>query len=230
MGEALQAKIPIGTRLAGQEKVPPLVEAELSAAAFVDLDFDLWKNVVHIAIAKEAQLKSKFDLMRINAEDAARDLARMENKQIAETIATFTAIAGTDWSGPGDPIKDIMDAVAAIESAGYQPTTVVMQTNVYAAFASNQKVKEAYERGATVRTGKIPGIAGLEIIVETAIAEKTAFVLDKNAPAIALGDGPTLVERYPGGAKFFDGYAIAKFIQPKMALGDAGRQLTGLLP
>jgi len=230
-GDAIQGKIPIATTLAGQEKVPPLVEAELSAQSYVDLNFELWKNVVHVAISKEAELKSKFDIMQLKVQDAARDLARMENKQIGAELDTLTAIAGSDWSvDTNDPLEDIMAAIEAIESLGYEPKVIAMATGVYAAFVHNDKVKEAYERGATVARGKIPAVAGLRIVVDTHITPKTAIVLDPDAPCIALADGPQLVEKYPGGAKFFDGYAIAQFLQPKIALDDAGRKLTGLLP
>ena len=43
--DSLTARVDIATSLAGQEKVPPLVEAEISAEAYSAVDFDLWKNV-----------------------------------------------------------------------------------------------------------------------------------------------------------------------------------------
>ncbi len=53
--DTLTARVDITTKLAGQEKVPPLVEAELSGQSYTAVEFDLWKNVVHIAVSDEAR-------------------------------------------------------------------------------------------------------------------------------------------------------------------------------
>jgi len=232
-GQTITGKIPIGTTLTGQEKVKPLVEAELAAEAYTELDFNLWKNVVHILVPKETQLKSNIDLMKMNVEDGSKDLARMENKQISEEIATFTGIGATatwDNTTGGNPLEDIAAAQNAVANLGYLPKDVVMQTDVYRYFSVNDYVVAAYERGATVKTGHIPAVMGLNISVEYALAAKTAFVVDKAAPAMVLADGPNLVERYKKPAVFADGYVSAQFLEPKKALDDAARQLTACIP
>jgi HK97 family phage major capsid protein len=97
--DGLTARVDVATKLAGHEKVPPMVEAELSAESYTGIELELWKNVVHVAVSDEAQKRAAHDILGLHASDAARDLARMENKQIAEELATATDLPGTDW-GP----------------------------------------------------------------------------------------------------------------------------------
>jgi len=231
--QEISAKIPIQTNLSGQEKVPELVEANLSALSFTQVEFDMWKNVVHVAVSKEAELRSKQDLLAMSVMDAGRDVARMENKQIAEMMAGSTALSGTLWDNDANsPMKDILKGMRVLQSAGYKPTHIGMSPGVYEAFAGNAKVVEAYLRGATVNMGQIPGVLGLKILVDQNLIypdAKQAWIVDQRAPAFVLGDGPELVTRYPGGAKFYDGYAIGDFLEPKLVIGEGSRRLTGLI-
>lgn len=225
----LTAKIPVATKLAGVEKVSELVEAPLSAQAYTELEFDLWKNVVHLAISREAQFKQQYDLMKMNVEDAAKDLARMENKQIAETLAGATDIAGADWSSDANnPIDDIKQAVTAIQDLAYEPDYILMDPVTYGDLISNSNITDVLERGTVAETGRLPAIFGLKIVVDVQVADDTALIIDSKAPACMLGVGPTMVEKYSGQAAFFDGYAIGKFIEPKLVLADAIRELTGV--
>ena len=47
----LVANFDVATKLTGQEKVPPMVEAEISAEDYSRVAFDLWKNVVHVVVS-----------------------------------------------------------------------------------------------------------------------------------------------------------------------------------
>jgi len=228
--EEIVGKLPIQTNLAGQEKVGELVEAELSALSFTDVEIDMWKNVVHVAVSSEAKLRSKYDLLRMSIQDAAKDIARMENKQIAEMMDNATALAGADWSNDANsPMDDIQAATALLNNAGYEPQWLVMTPNVYEAFSTNAKVVDAYVRGATVGE-RIPSVLGLAILVDPNLTDKQAWVVDKNAPAFLLADGPEVVTEYHGGPKFYTGYAIADFLEPQLVISEASRRLTGVLP
>ena len=222
-------KWPVGTKLAGTEKVTPLVEAPVKTQSYQDLDFELWKNVVHVAISKEAEMESAVDIMRMHTQDAARDLARMENKQIAEEFATFTGVSGGDWTGADNPLDDIMPVVATIQDLGYDPNSLVMQSQVYAYFLANDAIKEVYERGAVVAKGGVQMVGPLKIGTESSLGLQSAALFDSDAPACTLFDGPSIVDQYKMSAMFARGYAIAKFLQPMKTLDDAARLLTGLL-
>jgi len=229
--DTITGKVPVQTNLAGQEKVPELTEAKLSALSFTQVEFDMWKNVVHVAVSKEAELRSKQDLMQLSVMDAGRDVARMENKQIAEMMDGATALTGADWSNDANsPMKNILEAIRVLGDAGYKPQYLALPNAVYEAFAGNALVVQAYMRGATVEKGMIPGVLGLEILVDQNLTNKQGWVVDQRAPAFALGDGPELVTKYPGGPKFYDGYAIGDFLEPKLVIAEGSRRLTGLLP
>ena len=76
-------------------------EAEISKDAFAPVNFDLWKNVVHISVADEAGMKSAHNILQLQTEAAGRDSGRMENldiKDIAEAYTEKTSSTPT-WIG-----------------------------------------------------------------------------------------------------------------------------------
>lgn len=230
LGNEIIAHIPIGTSLAGTEQVPENVEAGINAASFVDLDFECWKNVVHLVVSTEAELKSKFNIMQIQVQDGAKDLARMENKQIAAILAGLTDVSVGNWTSTGNPMDEIMPTVATLEINGFAPDVICMQSTVYAWFLANENIATIYPIGATAQQGGMVAYLGnLEIMRDAALASETAIIGDRKAPFCTLADGPAVVTEYEGGAKFNKGYAIAKFIQPQLAMTGAARELTGCL-
>ncbi len=65
-------------------------------------------------------------------------------------------------------------------------------------------------------------------MVDISVPDNSVYVVAANAPAAVLATGPVWVERYSGKAAFYDAYAIAKFIEPQIVLGDAIREITGV--
>jgi hypothetical protein len=126
-------------------------------------------------------------------------------------------------------MDDIMPVVATIQDLGYEPDSLVMQSQVYAYFLANEAIREVYERGAVSAKGGIQMLGNLEIASETSLALASALVFDSEAPAVTLFDGPSIVDQYKMNAMFARGYAIAKFLQPMKTIDDAGRELTDLL-
>lgn len=226
----LVGDVPIATKLTGSPKVPEYVEAKISNEAYSKVVFDLWKNVVHVAISAEAQKKAAYDVLKLHVDDAARELAKMENDQIATVFETGTALAGSDWGGANDPSDDVMAAIAAIEALdkGYEATHLAMHPLVYADLVSNEEVKKYLALGSVVTSGTLPEFVGLKVIRDSALTSTKAIVMAQAAPAVLLGDGPEMVEEYSGGPAFYNGYAIAKFIEPKMVQSDAIIVLTGV--
>ncbi len=240
LGTRIVAKMPIGTKLVGEEKVPEFVESAIDAQSYTDLDFTCWKNVVHVGVSLEAELASRISIMNQQVKDAANAVARMENKQIAEELcgADQTELAATlAWGTPAanDPLIDIMAAVDAINTNDWMADTFLMSLQVYKAFATNDDVRLSYERGVAIKAGHIPSVIGLKIVLDNKLgydataANESSVVMDSKAPNSAYADGPTVVTKYNGNARFMDAYAVAKFIQPKIALAEAGRELTSCI-
>ena len=229
--DSLTARVDIATALAGKEKVPPLVEAEIVAEAYTDVDFDLWKNVVHVAISDEARKKAAHDILGLHVSDAARDLARMENKQIDEALDGATDVAGADWGDTTkNPYNDIVAVMTTIEGAGYPVDAIVAHPLVWGDFFGNPFVKGQLQ-GQVMPGGRVfsvPGLPGVTGYSDFSCLNTIAFVLSRAAPALVLGEGPTEAARYRDEKAGYDAYIIRQWLQPKLVLAGAIRELTGV--
>ncbi len=236
----LVLSVDIATKLAGQEKVPPLVEAEISAQSYTRVNFDLWKNVVHILIEDEARKRAVHDIFRVHTEDAARDLARMENKQIKEVVETATAVVGESWNAmttaPNndyDPFNKIGGVIETILGNGYEPNFMAVSHKAWNAFIRNSYVKGMIEAGI-VNVGQqggsfsLPGWPAVQVIVDYAMTNTVAVIGDSTAPAVVLGNGPTESARYRNEPSGYDAFIIRQWLEPKLVVGDAIRKLTGV--
>lgn len=227
----LHATVRIATSLTGTPKVPEGVEAPLNSQSYTTVTFDLWKNVVHVALPVEAKLKSAVDVIKLHVEDAARELAKMENDQIAAVMQDAPNITGADWgNSANDPLDDIMAAKIAIMDSdqGFVPDVIAMHPLVYGDLVSNDNIVNSLERSTISVTGELEKIAGLKIVVDRALPSTSAFVLDTKAPALILGDGPEVTEDYGGRGAFLEGFAVAKFLEPKLVLSSAIREITNV--
>jgi len=226
----LTARVDIATSLTGQEKVPPLVEAEISAEAYSAVDFDLWKNVVHVVLSDEARKKAAHDILGLHVSDAARDLARMENKQVDEAMDGATDVAGSDWGGANNPYDDINPVISTIEGSGYPVDAIVAHPLVWGDFFSNDDVKGTLvgQKMPGGRVFPVPGLPGVTGYSEHAVLNTSAFVLSTRAPALVLGEGPTEAARYRDEKAGYDAYIIRQWLEPKLVLSDAVRELTGV--
>jgi len=229
--DSLTARVDIATALAGKEKVPPLVEAEIVAEAYTDVDFDLWKNVVHVAISDEARKKAAHDILGLHVSDAARDLARMENKQVDEALDGATDVAGTDWgTSTNNPYADIVGVMGTIEGAGYPVDSIVAHPLVWGDFFGNPFVKGQLQ-GQVMPGGRVfsvPGLPGVTGYSDFSCLNTIAFVLSRAAPALVLGEGPTEAARYRDEKAGYDAYIIRQWLQPQLVLAGAIRELTGV--
>jgi len=228
--DSLTARVDIATSLTGQEKVPPLVEAEISAEAYSAVGFDLWKNVVHVVLSDEARKKAAHDILGLHVSDAARDLARMENKQIDEEMDGATDVAGSDWGGANNPYDDINPVISAIEGNGYPVDAIVAHPLVWGDFFSNDDVKGTLV-GQKMPGGKVfpvPGLPGVTGYSDHVCLNTSVFVVSTRAPALVFGEGPMEAARYRDEKAGYDAYIIRQWLEPKLVLGDAIRELTGV--
>ena len=225
----LVADIRTATDYTGSEQVPEMVEADIKSQAYSKTSFDLWKNVVHLAVSAESELKSDIGIMQLEIESAAKELARMENSQIKTVIeAGATSIDGDDWDGKTggvsdhDPVFDLLKASDSIFGYGYEANRVAMNHTQYVHLVTNTHITSLLERGTIVKTAILPAVAGFPLTIDNSITNDKVIVLDKNAPSTILGEGPEMVVQYgEDSPKFFKGYAVAKFLQPKVVVANA---------
>ncbi len=227
----LTLRVDIATKLAGQEKVPAMVEAELSAQAYTTTSFDLWKNVVHVVISDEAVKKAAHALLSMHIEDAAGDLAKMENSQIKTELETATGIGGQDWGdATKNPFDDLVGVISTIEGNGYQVDFITAHPLVWGDFLSNPYVRGTLQ-GVQWPSGKVfsvPGLPGITGYSDSALTNTVAIVGSRTAPAAVLGDGPVEAAQYRNEPAGYDAYIIRQWLQPKLTLTGAIRKLTGV--
>lgn len=153
----LVADIRTATDYTGSEAVPELVEADIKSQAYTKASFNLWKNVVHLAVSVEAELKSDINIMSLQISSAAKELARMENSQIVTEIeANATSGTGYSWSdktngvSDHDPVYDLLQAENTIYGYGYEANKVAMNHTQYVDAVTNTHITSLLERGTIV--------------------------------------------------------------------------------
>ncbi len=231
----LTARVDVATALTGVEKVPPLAEAEIRAEAYTSVNFDLWKNVVHVVVSDEAAMKAAHDIMALQTTDAAKEIARMENSQIASELATAPEVAGSDWgTTPVDPFDDITPAIATIMGNGYTPSHIAMHPLVWADCISNAEVQKYVQAGMITipreQRGELalPIFPDLQIVVDFSLLNTSCYIVAANAPALVLGEGPTESAKYRHEPAGYSAFIIRQWLQPKLVLEGAVREITGV--
>jgi len=239
--DKLTMRIDVATGLTGQEKVPPMIEAEISKEAYTPVDFDLWKNVVHVVAVDEAQMKAAHDVLGMSIDDAARDLPRMENKQIGEIVEACTEkVAATvyaDWGAFTDgvsnanPMDQIIPSIDYIQALGYPVDFMAMHPNLWGKFILNTYVRDLVHAGI-VKVGAdggyftLPGYPRVRVFTDYTLTETPdgthgPIVGSSRAPGLVLGQGPVTAARYRDEGKGFDAYIIRQWLEPQISLDAA---------
>lgn len=238
----LTARVDVATGLTGQEKVPAMVEAEIASQSYTAVEFDLWKNVVHVVVSDEAAKKGAHDILALHISDAARDLARMENKQITEIAEACTEkVSGTTYSDWGamttppdsdtNPFEAIRASIEYIEGKGYEPDFMAMHPTLWGKFVTNTYVRDLVQAGvATIRNNggqfTLPGYPTIKVftdysLTQTPTGSKGPLIGDSSAPAIVLGLGPIEAAQYRDEKAGYDAYVIRQYMEPQLVINDA---------
>lgn len=235
----LSARIRLPTGYTGQEKVGPLEEAELTKKAFSWVPLNLWKNVVHVLASAEDQIIADSAQNLLDTEEAAKELARMENKQISEELeGNITEKVSTatysDWGAYSNGVSTTNPFIAIrakldyIRRKGRVPNIIAMHSTLYSKFVLNTYVGQAVHYGMATMGDNggvftLPGYPGIRVIVDDQLTEtptgSVGPIVGCTRGAV-LGVGPTLSVEYNGGASFYDAFAIAPFIEPKLVIDD----------
>jgi len=227
----LGGEYPIATKLVADEKVKPLVEAQLTKMEFTTVPFALWKNVVHVALSDEEQMMASVNLMAQHVQDAGGALAASENSQIKTIAETATAIAGADWGNDANnPYDDIGAAQDVIEGAGYPADMIAAHPRAWGDFFSNDHVKGAAQgvKMPEDTSFPVPGLPRVSGFSDFALTNTIAIVLSSRGPGMVLGLGPTTAAKYRNEGAGYDAYIIRQWLEPKKVLAIAIRKLTGV--
>ena len=187
-----------------------------------------------MVISDEAAMKAAHDIMALNTNDAAKEIARMENSQIATELATATEVAGADWGGANDPFDDITPILAIIMGNGYTPSHIAMHPLVWADFISNAEVQKYVQAGMLTIPREqrgalaLPIFPDLEIVVDHSLLNTSCFIVAAQAPALVLGGGPTESAKYRNEPAGYNAFIIRQWLQPQLVLAGALREITGV--
>jgi hypothetical protein len=229
----LKASIPVFGKHAAFRKVPELTETGIAGGKWSTVDFSLWKNKYPIVVSDEAQMRAGVDIFGTQTRDAAGALAEAENLDIKDAYDTATTATGHDWGDDdNNPYDDIIGVMTTIGGKGYPPDFIAAQPLVWGKFFGNKYVKGQLA-GAVypdlTKTGgfPVPGLAGVTGFSDFALNDKNAVVGGRNY-ATVLGSGPTSAVKYRDEDVDADIYMVRQWLEPKVVISDALRQLTGV--
>ncbi len=236
--DTLTHNVDVYTKLEADEKVLPLVETEISDHGRTRVPFNLWKNVVHVAVEDSAGKRSAHNELVLSIEDAAGALSNSENTQIKTIAEAATRTSGgSNWAtvtsgrSANNPYKDIMTAIASIRgSYGFKPNLVVGHPYVWMDFFGNDFVKgqlQGEKLPDLDAAFALPGMPGMSGLSDWALTNTLALVLDARQ-AIILGEGPTAAEKYRNAKAGYDAYIIRQWLEPKIVQQNGMYKLTAV--
>ena len=235
--DKLIARVDVGETYEGSEKVPSLVEPEIVKPNLTPVEFELWKNEVHIVVSDEAGMISGHDAMVPQVNGEGSELARMENSQIKEIAETAAGIGGQDWGDPTkNPFDDIGGAMDVIEDASkgkYAVDFLAAHPRAWLDFFSNPFVrgvpglKQALESESSM-SFPVPGLPGVTGFSARVLTNTICLVGSTRAPALVFGNGPTEGAMYRGETGGYNAWIIRQYLEPKLVKADAIRRLTGV--
>lgn len=197
----LTATIPVYSVPVGNEDLGPLEEDDISGSEFTNVDFNLKKDRVKIAVTDEAQYRSRAgDPLTLQISGASSRLAQIAMKKIVTAAAvTPQTSAGADWGSTNNPLTDIGTAVAAIRP--FKATAIAMGSTTFANYVGNASIANFGTGNISDFNGAVAVVPGYNLPIYTSteiddvISDEAAIVVARDAPGLVMGQGPVKVRR-----------------------------------
>jgi len=238
--DQLVCTIDIASGLTVQEKVAEMVEADISKETYTNVDFKLWKNVGRVAASDESQMMARHPALEQSINECARDLPRVENKQIKECVeADITekesSAIYSDWgavtagASDTDPMIAITTHIDHIQGNGYPVDFMAMHPKIWGKFIRNTYIRNLVQSGimnvaSTGGSFTLPGYPNVRIVTDYALTATPAGSIGPilgSSQGLVLGKGPTMAARYRNEIAGYDGYIIRDWLQPQVVIDDA---------
>jgi len=172
----------------------------LDAETYSGFNLKPYKYGIRIMISKEMEEDSLWDVMALNVETAAYEIADNEETLIIATLDTGsgqTASTRVANSNATLPISDITAAMQGIEEENYTPTHMVCGVEVVNDIRNIDTFTEADKAGINDPSQRLIGkIFGMKILVSNNVSAKYAYVLDANHAFIIAEKRAVTIERY----------------------------------
>lgn len=220
-----------------QGQLPELVEPYLVGHTESRATNVLWKNVGHIAISIEAELKSIHNVQALRQDKTIRDMLRVLNNQISTILESGTTAGGSDWGlvngtyfrSANKPQDDIQGVVTTIRGNGFNVDFLAMHDRPASDLASNDFTKgPGSQSGGFILDNQdhysIPGLP--PIVIDQALTNTKATV--GSIDAVWLGQGPTIVASYNNDVVGYKGWLVTQWVLPYLANTGGLRTLTSI--
>jgi len=220
------------------------VEALTKKGLFARQEYVLKKDVAHVAITDEAQMRADRDVFAQHVRHAVQDMRRLKAQKIAVELETATDIAAGDWLAWGpvagttethrarNAARDVYTAAAVIEANGGVPNTIASHSRPFNDFVTNTALGpvgfggQQDQRFGTFIANNIPTLAGFTWYIDNLKTNTLATVYDKSA--VLLMQGPTRTAQYRIEGKGIDAYITRDWNSVKIIDGTRIRDITGV--
>jgi len=174
--------------------------AVLDAEEYSGFNLKPYKYGVRIAITKEMEEDSMFDVMSMNVDTAGYELADNEEALIIATLDTGsgqTASTRVANSNATLPVSDITAGMQGIEEENFEPSHMVIGVEVANDIRNLDLFTEAHKSGINDPSKRLIGtIFGMKVIVSNNVSAKYAYLLDANYAFLGAEKRPLTIERY----------------------------------
>jgi len=217
------------------EKVKEMEEPEFVKQEYTSFDYLCEKNIAEIKFADEAKMQFGHNFLELQKREAAAELARFENKQIAEIAETAETVEGHDWGDATDGINTnnpAVDLAAAIDEIDPKFPVDFLAAN---SGAWLDYFTSSYIRGAnqgnqppSETSFGVPALPGVKGISHGSFTKSLAIIGSTVAPGLILIDGPVegvLFRDELAGAWI---YKLCQYLQPLLVVPNAIRKISGV--
>lgn len=172
----------------------------LDAESYSGFNLKPYKYGVRIMISREMQEDSQWDVLAMNAETAAYELADNEESLIIATLDTGSGQTGGTQVANSNatlPVSDITAAMQGIEEENYIPSHMVVGVEVANDLRNIDTFVEADKSGVMDPTKRLIGtIFGMKVMVSNNVSAKYAYCVDSRYAFVGAEKRAITLERY----------------------------------
>jgi len=222
---------------AASQDVGEGVEALVKKGRITRTEYLLKKDVGHIMVTDEAQLRADRDLFSTHVNHAVQDLRRLKNTKIATELEAATDVAAGDWAAftgehnTRDPVEDIGGIADTIELNGGAANTIASHGRPLRDFNTNSHIVGSQAPAQTTNFGArtqggIAGLPGFTWYIDNLLTNTMVTVYDKSA--VLLMQGPVRTAQYRIEPRGLDAYITRDYNLCRVIDSTLIRNLTGV--
>ena len=170
------------------------------------------KYGVRLMISKEMMEDSLFDVMALNINTAGYEIADNEEKLIIATLDTGTNQSDSTRVANSNatlPITDITAAMEGLEEEGYEPTHMLVGTEIANDLRNIDTFVEANKAGINDPSRRLIGkIFEMKVMVSRNVNAKRVYIIDRAHSFVIADKRMVTIERYFDAARD-TGFAVS---------------------